>query len=586
MSGTHLSHHGSVISFDEFANNSDELVRLAQEKVDEDNFYGALVLLRKAHEADPLDSEIRLLIAEVLVDMCCFEEAMYELCYTIDKDNPFFVSGVADLSGCYFRMSRFEAAIDAIESIKDRQDELDESELDAVSDIAAAYDLVSSVNKQLRTKPPIRKVEEVESERCIKKCNEFFFKGEYDEMLNYVLPRINSVQPSSDLYGLICLGFVETDRCIEGIEFIRSIPREFRSTDRIQCAEAIMQYRVGNETESDRICKQLLEAAEKKKEPDLVVCSLLIELGKNEEAMRVARKFNEFAVYDKIAMNLYAGLLYTNGNRKAAEIVYHKIIKIDENDFAARYFLSHSNEELDRQNAIKYLIAYRLPPSEEIRMIDILNEMVACEDKQSFLNARSEDVHAVVEWILMNGNDEMQIDCADFLLRAGNAEAMHLIRFLLINPRTCDRTKKYIAVVATEVYREEVLYVFYDERLHIAVSWMPIDEIMWPMLMTSSYIKLLYFIEGKLRERDSILCSVAKSLATFFGMRSSNDYPCLSNEQMMAIAKLIIERATTLCEERVKNVDDVAEEIEADEKHYGDAVARYAKYVKDEDVKW
>lgn len=586
MEGTHLPHHGSVISFDEFANNSDELVRLAQERVDEENFYSALVLLRKAHEADPLDCEIQLLIAEVLVDMCCFDEAMYELCHIIDTDNQFFVSGVADLGGCYFRMSRFEAAMDALESIKDRQSELDESELEAVGEITAAYEFISHVSTKVQKKPPIRDIEDVKSEQCIKKCNDFFFKGEYSEMLNYALPKVGTVSPSGDLYGMLCLGFLETDRCVEGLEFIRNIPSEIRKSDRIQCAEAIMQHRIGNEAESDRICRQLFSAAEKKEELNLIVCSLFIELGKFKEAMQIAKKLNDLMPYDKIAMNFYAGLLYVNGNRKAAEAVYHKILKINENNFVAKYFLSHSSEELERQNAIKYLIGYRLPPSGEMKVIDTLNEMIACEDKRGFWDEKSEDVHAVVEWVLMNGTEEMQIDCADFLLRAGSAEAMHLIRFLLINPKTCDRAKKYIAVVATEVYRRETLYVFYDDGLHIAAGWMPIDEVMWPMLMTGSYMKLVSFIESKLESRDSILCTVAKSLAALYGMRCSGDYLSLSNDQIEAAAKLIIERSAVLCEGRVKKIDDIIEGIEVTKKRYDNAAARYAKYMKDDDIKW
>ncbi len=426
------------------------LIDIALTKVQNELYLEALPLLYRAITLEPRNKEAYVILIETLIEMTCYDQALWQLSMAIDVFGEYDANILMLLGNCYIGMEQYAAALDAYsilhlnaeEDASFNEDVL-ESVLDAMDYCEYMMDVYSedeyeSLDFNEAEMQPIRDVADIEREELIKTIESLYKDEEYSKVIDLVEPYMRQ-NPNDSILGSILLMAYYCSREFErGAKYIKSLKRGALDSAQMHCLASLIYSKAGMEAESESECNAALRLEPDSADTALKVYAMLCELGnRKEQAFKYARLCYKMSPYDKEIIHAYARCLAICGNTDYAAKLYERILKIDPGDIVAKYYKKICIEETDLdENVIP--VAYIFPPGE--LMARMMHSLIHLESHRKLDSAACEEAQQLARWAVRMENSKLAASFLAFV-RPFHAQMHNLCQYIIKHPDVSYNTK-------------------------------------------------------------------------------------------------------------------------------------------------
>lgn len=561
-----------------FSRSSDRFVKLAEDRLENNDYIGALSMLRRASEIDPTDDSIRLSIADALIEMRCFSDAIEILAPFIN--NSECEDDAASLLGyCYMSLMQFEAAADCF--IKVLNPETDDFRDEYTASI---YDALEYCERNMPetlgedTKPILRDSSEVVIEEALVKVERLLLTDKYSAAID-ICEATLAKYPNTGLRLMllrVCYCAREFDRGIEGIR--NTPPKDMERVDILSVAALL--YDSANDAENcERCCRKLFEKENLTHADMLCIYSVLIEIGKNDDALRYARMAYEMEPFDRVTIHSYARALCYCDRVSDARKLYAVILKINPNDAIAAYYLRFCSNEAEPIKKSMVGIGYCFPIGEMIERDRILKEMngsvISNEIKKKWDDGDANLLEHVL-WPIYEPSKIYLSLCIPVIVSLGGERADNILRSILLDPAYGDYIRELVMFHLRKAGRYSKFSILHGGRLVFAeIKRYEETHKTLPAAQLNIQKKLKTALEG---------CSLkAEDSATRLLSKVTTRYASLPVAQQEAIAVAIEYMARSASDGDELSVDEIIELRGITKRRFYNAMEKLIDAIEDND---
>lgn len=400
--------------------------KLGDEKRKQNDPVRAISRYCDALELEPNDHDTRLAAAEVLTDMSRFNDSNRLLIPYMQGDEYFRREAYCIIGFNLLGLNEPEGARNCFNRFFDLTDEVSER-TDAILD---ALDYIDSLYSE---KPLLQDAGEAEREERIADANDAFDRGDFS--LSASILRGLAVKDPSDtgiLYDLalscLCSG--------EAAESEVYIDRLLAADENNWAAWSMkLMFAKGrkNEIEVKKICRRLEKCDSELPDVLFRVNGSLLEAGCPELALRFAKKLAKLLPYDALANHRLALSWAKLKQYDKAADVYGKLLRIDRNDYIARYYrtaaLASAKKGSDDSPTDFNMLQYQLPFDKVILKIKELLDSSGFDP--AGITARwesDEELRRIVRWAFSLHEYNINAAMLNLLRNVGSESAELVIR--------------------------------------------------------------------------------------------------------------------------------------------------------------
>lgn len=529
---------GKVISL---VNNIDIFLDRADELSLMGDHLAALRLLRRAERIEPDSSEVRLMIADTLMDMNCFVEAMDYLAPMLCLTDRSFKRAVFRLAHCLYGRSEYKAAIDMfklalIETREELETPVDDLSIDEYANAYECIDLCEGYLTEDEAKERmLRDADEIVLDRFLEEAGKFSEKGEFEraaellEQAQICLP--NSVEIKTDLMlDYYCLKEYE-----KGREVYETIPEEARGNISVCCCGAMLFHSLGVKEKEDECAKLILAAGTDDVSELVRAFTVMTELERFEDAFEFAKRLYDIDPFNRHFIHFYANAAYNCGRETLAKRCYERCLVIEPYDSVAAYYKKLCEETIEDGESRRIQIDYSVPPSEFARRMQRTGELAKLPEDER--KAHFDEIMMLANWSM---NDRSCVFGDLYLLMLSRLDKKlceNLARRLLVEPDCTENMRKLAAERLNSVCADKKFLVYGDGSISVAMFGERMPEFdKWP----ESYKRITELVRDDLEKHKPELVRSGLEFCTVFTFHNYKERPRLPYGQVEADAAAIV----------------------------------------------
>ncbi|MBO4384677.1 MAG: tetratricopeptide repeat protein [Clostridia bacterium] len=293
----------------------------------------AISRYNEALRLEPKDLDTRLAAAEVLTDMARFNDSDRLVIPYMHLSESFKREAYRIVGFNLLGLNEPEGARSCFNRFFDMTDEVSER-TDAILD---ALDYIDSIDDD---EPLLQDAKEAERFRNEDAANDAFDRGDFDRART-VLTKLSEEYPDDirTLYEL-ALSCLLSFRTEEGEKYVDRLLALDGNNWPGWSLKLMFVRGKNNEIEIKKICKKLETCDSDIPEELFRVNGSLLEAGCAELALGFAKKLVKLLPYDTLSNHRLAVSLARLGQYREAAAVYAKLLKIDRDDYIAKYYMS------------------------------------------------------------------------------------------------------------------------------------------------------------------------------------------------------------------------------------------------------
>lgn len=460
-----------------FVRSSENFEKLADIKLKAGDYIGALIMLQRALEVPHDKNTVFFKIAEVLTEAGCYSDAMDFIAPLMDLKNDLNYEASRLLGFCYLGMYEFDAAADCFYRFLNFADVEDYSPefLETVCD-AADYceqnrtEFDDDEDESEDERPVLRDSSEVEIENILSKASSLAKEQNTDgvkALLASGLEKYPSSLPLSVMMMFTCYCSYDFST---GISYYEKLPESEQKMLRPLTLASALYHGAHLDEKAQKCCELLLDMDFQIPEEYFGVCSMMIETGCYEYAVRFAQKGLSDYKYNKILIHNYAKASYELGKYEIADKQYGLLVKLNYNDPIAAYYKELCDKTLE--DGCKRIINtdYALPSSQIIRRLRQIADLLDVNDKEMEeirlkWNNGDKELISLINWAMLDKEPKFSNAFVHLIVRLGGERAADMLHRILIDP-FFDISTKQIALGALKTMGKEGPFLaFYNGRM-------------------------------------------------------------------------------------------------------------------------
>lgn len=427
----------SIIKFEP---SCEAYINLAYDKLEHNNLFGAIVMLRRALDIEPQNAEAILATAEVLTEMQRYEEALWELQKLVYNGNDISHEVVSALAYCYLGMGEIQAASGALAIATASIDEISEEAYDLyeAAEYCENYLRNEQIEKHRIENRPIRDLAEKEIADYVSKSVKLEEEGNFEELIELLEPSIKKYPDEFALRLKLVLACYCTHEYERGLKHIEEIPAKDQDRLETLCISALLYHGIGDEDKVELYCGMIDSKTLSDPNDCTRAYTVMIELDKFDSAFKYAESAYRKCPFDKNVIGNYAGAACKCGDIELAISLYERQLVINPNDYIARYYrdlCKNNANNIAFNNAISNP-GYSLPIPELIRRQAKLNEFLDLylNDPMTSEKSRLEEVFDMAHWVLAARNEEQIFPYIVLIAMFGRNKMEYFLQYILLVP--------------------------------------------------------------------------------------------------------------------------------------------------------
>lgn len=529
-----------------FERDADFYYRVAENRLDSGNLLGALSMYYRALKLRPGDVSIMLDIAALLSDMGCHEASVDMLIPLLSDGSSTepYCHALYMLGHNYWGMNMPLAARDCFTAVLDTYgDNLPEEQLEAILDA-----IVTIETSDPYAQSPLHlynAAEHVEEHVCTK-AQRLFARGKMNEARDILLPFQEKYPESIRLRNGLALAFLcnhEHKRCAELIE-----KNDYSKDVQAICLHMLSSKALNDTNAIDADCDML-----KRLNPDDIdgcmrASAVFMDVGRRLDAVPFARKAYELMPYEKNVIHRLAYTLYECGEYSEACSLWERIVKINPNDYIAKYFCSASRKTLNDGKLYPVCIEYEFPSSISIERIQYIANMYRDmpDDLSRLWEDNDEYLCDTLIWAASADFSPLSRSLMYLIASLGTKRAEYFFRKQLFSPYADSEAKETALMLLVRMgVRPPYLLCSGGRMIESNVKITNYDNFRVP----KAYREIWRHIEEKITGDDrSSLINAAQTIYTQLIMNLvDSEFPSMSAGQSLAAACAIEHLARNAC---------------------------------------
>ena len=409
-----------------FAQEPSFYVKRGDVKRAQNDLLSAISLYSEALEKDPDDLDTRLSAAEVLTDMARFNDSNRMLIPYMHLDEEFKKDAYCIVGFNLMGLGEFEGAKACFDRFFELSDEVSER-TDAMLD---AIDYIDSLDDG---EPALSDASVVRRNAALKKADEAFSRGDFDQAAQLYGGLYKDSPNDPNVIYQLALSCLCCHREEEGAAYLEKLIETDGNNWTALSLKLMYAKGMKNEIEMAKVVKQLEKCDSDQPDALLRVNGALVEAGSYEAALRVALRLVKLMPYDTLANHRLAVTYMKMREFSKAARVYDKLLRIDKNDYIARFYRNACAEADKDPDAARIgeraIIHYQLPvESIIIRARSLLvSEDVTAEEL--FDRWKSDAVFRdTVRWAFTLNEFNVSYAMLSLLRMVNDANAVRLVR--------------------------------------------------------------------------------------------------------------------------------------------------------------
>ena len=341
-----------------FAQDSSFYVKRGDVKRAQNDLLSAISLYTEALEKDPEDLDTRLSAAEVLTDMARFNDSNRLLIPYMHLDAEFKKDAYCMVGFNLMGLGEFEGAKACFDRFFELTDEVSER-TDAMLD---AIDYIDSLDED---EPALSDASVVGRNAALKKADEAFTRGDFDQAAQLYGGLYKDYPDDPNVIYQLALSCLCCHREEEGAAYLEKLIETDGNNWTALSLKLMYAKGMKNEIEMAKVAKQLEKCDSDQPDALLRVNGALVEAGSFDAALRVALRLVKLMPYDALANHRLAVTYMKMREFSKAARVYDKLLRIDKNDYIARFYrnacMEADKDPSAAQIGARAIIHYQLP---------------------------------------------------------------------------------------------------------------------------------------------------------------------------------------------------------------------------------
>lgn len=521
---------GNVI---DFFRSSEHYLKLASEKYDKDDLFGSLVMLRRAEELAPKDEEIKLRIAENLVEMQCYDSAMDSLAPLLYRKSELCSDAVNTLGYCYMGLNEHGAARDAFNYfLANMPEDCTDMEIASVQGALEFCENYSDFEYEPKKDTPIlRDASEIRIEKLLEQAAELAHEQRFDRIIELVEPSLKKNPTDSRLINVMLTACYCGHEYEKGFKLLQSMPdTELEKIENL-CVAAMLHHSAGNDAVADADCDRLMHSSIDTVDELLHVSLVLLECGRKTDALKLAKRVYNDCPYEKNVIHNYAHAAYENGDNVLARKLYERILVISPNNSAAKYYYDLcADPDADKQSK-QFTPELLLPAAEMLRRIVYVEK--TCKPGETEIEKLWEDEQFRIsaEWVLSDITNPFFAVFLVLLLPVDSERLCALSLRILIDTR-CDEKLWKIALRMLDEVCDTGPHLAYDNGRLLEFT----TKVSKKNTLPSSYGKVWKHFREKYTDDEEDVLDAAEALMLTFVLINEEKQPSIPPMQRVALA--------------------------------------------------
>lgn len=408
----------------EFDVGVDRLLNIAYKKIDKSEYVNAVSILKKALVEDPENVDVLLELASVYSKMNMIDKSNRFAYLALDlKHNEM---SLYLLGNNFLKLHMYDQGIEYFNRIIDIYPDGDYA------------DYVELVIDRLEDKEVTGR--ELKLLNLTQKGKKYLENEEYDKAIK-LFSRVSMAVPEHTfIKNNLAMAYFYDKQTEKSIKLCKEVIATSRYDIYANCNLALFYHRLNKKHELNKQLDKLLKLEPVTQEEYLKIISIYCEMKRHEDVIRVVKQAGMVYSYDITYMYFLAAANYNLGNVNKALSIYHDIIKIDEDNFEAYYYIKAINS-LMKPKSIDY---YNQLPM--VAVIDCVKQIKAMMDmtREELVKNWTEENRLIAMWGLRYRDDGVKRLCISILSVVDDEDSKRALKEALFSTSMSDEVKKDI----------------------------------------------------------------------------------------------------------------------------------------------
>lgn len=408
----------------EFDVGVDRLLNIAYKKIDKSEYVNAVSILKKALVEDPENVDVLLELASVYSKMNMIDKSNRFAYLALDlKHNEM---SLYLLGNNFLKLHMYDEGIEYFNRIIDMYPDGDYA------------DYVELVIDRLEDKEVTGR--ELKLLNLTQKGKKYLENEEYDKAIK-LFSRVSMAVPEHNfIKNNLAMAYFYDKQTEKSIKLCKEVIATSRYDIYANCNLALFYHRLNKKHELNKQLDKLLKLEPVTQEEYLKIISIYCEMKRHEDVIRVVKQAGMVYSYDITYMYFLAAANYNLGNVNKSLSIYHDIIKIDEDNFEAYYYIKAINS-LMKPKSIDY---YNQLPM--VAVIDCVKQIKAMMDmtREELVKNWTEENRLIAMWGLRYRDDGVKRLCISILSVVDDEDSKRALKEALFSTSMSDEVKKDI----------------------------------------------------------------------------------------------------------------------------------------------
>lgn len=408
----------------EFDVGVDRLLNIAYKKIDKSEYVNAVSILKKALVEDPENVDVLQELASVYSKMNMIDKSNRFAYLALDlKHNEM---SLYLLGNNFLKLHMYDEGIEYFNRIIDMYPDGDYA------------DYVELVIDRLEDKEVTGR--ELKLLNLTQKGKKYLENEEYDKAIK-LFSRVSMAVPEHNfIKNNLAMAYFYDKQTEKSIKLCKEVIATSRYDIYANCNLALFYHRLNKKHELNKQLDKLLKLEPVTQEEYLKIISIYCEMKRHEDVIRVVKQAGMVYSYDITYMYFLAAANYNLGNVNKSLSIYHDIIKIDEDNFEAYYYIKAINS-LMKPKSIDY---YNQLPM--VAVIDCVKQIKAMMDmtREELVKNWTEENRLIAMWGLRYRDDGVKRLCISILSVVDDEDSKRALKEALFSTSMSDEVKKDI----------------------------------------------------------------------------------------------------------------------------------------------
>lgn len=556
-----------------FAQDPAFYVKRGDMKRAQNDLISAILLYNEALEKDPDDLDTRLSAAELLTDMARFNDSNRMLIPYMHLDDEFKKDAYCMVGFNLMGLGEFEGAKACFDRFFELTDEVSER-TDAMLD---AIDYIESLDPD---EPALSDAAVIKRNADIREAHEAFNRGDY-ELASKLFGDLYKDKPGDpNIIYQLALSCLCCHREEEGAGYLEKLIESDGNNWTALSLKLMYAKGMNNEIEMSKTAKKLEKCDSDQPDVLLRVNGALIEAGSFEAALRIAKRLVKLMPYDPLTNHRLAVSHMKLREFQQAAKVYDKLLRIDKNDYIARFYrtacVKADNDPNAARIADRAIIHYQLPvESIIVRAKSLLAGKDASAD--DLIKKWKEDAsfRDTVRWAFTLNEFNVSYAMLSLLRMVNDENSVHLIREVMADIDTNRSIENEAAGALKSMGAEEPFFAMMDGLLFEGrVNLVDLSGFNIPHNYSTIFPR---FSEKAAPYYSAEVMNAGAGIIERFLANSNGKFPRISEDQSIALSAALEILACDQCSAEVST--DIEQRYGVSKRRLLNAIDRIVKTV-------